>query len=146
MPAKVQIKDGSGTGANASVTRRGELITAPLKYSKPYGASLDVINVPFEIVPGLNGQKFVTTGFFITALKTVSPTTEAAIVLYEANPLDLTTPTRDIVEVALIRGRSFVATGTNIITDVGQTIAATTDDATVNVAVSGYYVSNQDDE
>jgi hypothetical protein len=146
MPAKVQIKDGSGTGANAFVTKRGELIVAPLKYSKPYGASLIATGTPFEVVPGVNNQKFVTTGFFVTALKTVSPTTEAAITIYEASPLDLTTSTKQIVEIALIRGASFVATGANIITEVGQAIAATTDDATVNIALSGYYVSNEDDE
>jgi hypothetical protein len=145
MPAKVQIKDGGGTGGHVIVTKRGELVTGALKYSTPYGNKLDVINTPFVIVPGLNGQKFVTTGFFVAALKTVSPTTEAAIVLYEASPLDLTTSTKEIVEVALIRGASFVATGTNLITEAGASIVATTDDATVNVALSGYYVNNGDD-
>ena len=140
MPAKVHIKDASGKGSSAGVTKRGELIVAPLDYSSPYNASLSIINTPYEIVPGKIGKKFVTTGFFISALKDVSNTIEASISVYEASPLDLATSLVDIVTVDLIRGQRFIATGTNIITQTGTTITATTDDATVNVALSGYYV------
>jgi len=119
----------------------GEISTVDYEYSEPFAVSLDATDTPYEVVKGKTGFKFVTKGFWVIAEKTVSPSTAATVNIYEAHPADLTSNLKDIApNISLVQNQIFPSPAPlHMKTVGGSSIVATTDDATVNLTIVGYY-------
>jgi len=125
----------------ASVSKSGELITRPYAYSDPYFASITATSVGTEVVPGKAQHYFVITSFWVVASKTVSPSTPADVVLYEAHPADLDTNLSTILQREMVRKDEFNSpSGLNLRVEEGRTIAATTTDPTIDITILGFYL------
>ena len=71
MSVKFRIVDGSGSGASAKVTSRGELVTGHVSYSSAYAVTVDAINTGYNFVGPQAGKQFVITGIYLYANKNV---------------------------------------------------------------------------
>jgi len=140
MSITTKILDGKGSGKEAKVTTRGELVTAPLEHSVAYPQTFDVINTAYNFVGPLANKRFVITAITLTANKNVSNTVEATVTIYEATASDSTTVSTLIYQDGLIRQTRAVITGLNLITSEGVWINGKTDDDDIIANVMGYYV------
>lgn len=128
------------TQSLARITSNGEIVVADYSYADTYFAALTDTSV-IEIVPGIGGQRFVTTAFWINATKTVSPTDAGTTIVYEAEPHDLTTNLKTNINVDLIRNQIFPSPGPlRMLTTTARSLVVTTTDPTVNATIVGYYV------
>ena len=140
MALPVYIED-KGTRLPAKVTEYNQIVVGPLDYSTAYNTALVVDNQPYELVRGKVGSRFVITDLLIVTLKSVSPSTAATIVIYEAEVADISTNVGTIVELDMLARDKLAVTGLNIISQgKARSLVGTTTDGTVNVLVSGYYV------
>ena len=140
MSTNVKIKDGWGGGNSACVTPRGQLITAPLDFSKVYNAEANVVNTAFNLVTPKRGKQFVMTGLIVYANKGVGAN-DATVVIYEADSENSLISTEVIFTQEMLKQTTIVMTGLNIISKEGVWINVKTDDDTIFVNLSGYYVS-----
>ena len=134
------IKSGDAQGYEAHVTHRGQLVTAPLKFSEPYTATASSINTAYEIAPAKVGQRFVITDILLDADRNVSANTPATVVLYEATAGDTTTASKTILSIEMLKNTNRVITGLNVILTQNVWFLLKTDDATINATILGYYV------
>jgi hypothetical protein len=125
---------------SAKVTKSGELVVAPLKYSETEFRQMNAIGTAFNFFGPLPNQQFVVTGFNLKAARNVSNTIDARVVIFEASSVDSTTEDKILFEDAMIRGERTGYTNTNILVTSGKWINATTSDADVFVSVLGYYI------
>lgn len=128
------------TQALFRITSNGEIVVADYSYSDTYFAAL-VDTEPFEIVPSRGNEQFVTTAFWISALKTVSNTDAGTTVIYEAAPDDLSENLNTLANVDLIRNQQFPSPAPlRMRSGNSRSIVVSTTDPSVNVTVVGYYV------
>jgi hypothetical protein len=141
MSLPVVIKDGDGiTGAQAKVTSRGQLVVAPLAFSTPQFNEMTATATAYNFFTPKTSQQFIITEIIISTNKNVSVTDGALIEIFTTNAINSATPLDDILTVQLTKNANLPLTGLNIVTDCGVWINAVTDDATVFLTVSGYYV------
>ena len=122
------------------VTKSGELVTAPLKYSDSVFNAMNAINTAFNFYEPSPVEQFVITGFNIKADRNVSNTVDANVIIYEADSIDTITASRVLFEEAMIRGERTGYTNTNILCNPGKWISAKTTDATIYMTVFGYFI------
>ena len=67
MTIVVKLKDGKGCGFDAKVTKRGQLIVAPLEFSDPYFVYLDTINIAYNLIKPTAGKQFVITSILVNS-------------------------------------------------------------------------------
>jgi len=128
-------------GRAAGISPRGELYTAPIEYSGAYYISVDETNVPFEVVQGRSGKRFVMTSMLLSSSKTFgTATTAETVVLYEAYTADLGTVINTVTQIDLLKNDRLVATALNLATSDAISIVATATDTDVNITIAGYYV------
>lgn len=141
MGLDVQIKDGKhGTGKGAGVTRLGQLVTSPLEYSTPIFKELSVTGTAVNFFVPVASMQVVITDIVVETNKDVSSTNGALVEIYCAESATSTTATADILTLQPTKNDSRVITGLNYIIDKGAWVNAVTDDATVFMTISGYYV------
>ena len=128
------------SGNAASVSEYGQLIVAPLQYSKSVAQDLDPINTAFSFIEPRMGQKIVITDIIASADKNVSVTSPADIVIYTADGPEQLTPTEVIVNPQLIRADNLPLIGLNMLVDQGLWVNAKTDDNIVKVTIMYYRV------
>jgi hypothetical protein len=135
------LKNGRGKKYSASVTSRGQVVTAPIEYNDTYYNSMSATATAYNFVTPKTNKRFVITGYIVASNKDVSSTTGAEIPIIEASSPSSTTPTKThlTLELGKLDGRQL--TGLNIITTAGVWINASTDDASVNLTLLGYYVT-----
>lgn len=128
------------TGGASRITPDGEVVVAPYSYSKTYSTILaDTDN--HEVISGITGHDFILMSFWISAGKTVSPTTAATVLMYEANPHDLGVSLQEHVDVGLVQNQIFTSpSNLQLRLAEGASLVASTDDATVKVSAVGYYI------
>lgn len=132
------------TGKKARITDYGELVVGRYDYSVlKFNAMSGTATAYNFFAPKMNAR-FVITDILIDADRNVSNTVPATIDVYEASGAASTTIEAQILKVELLRNTNRDLTGLNIITSGGVWINAKTDDATVNVTLAGYYVSEDD--
>ena len=136
---KVEIKD-SHSGRTARVTQFGQLVTAPLAYSKPVQKVLDTPNTAFNFVEPSAGNFIVITDILVYASKSVSNTTPADIQIFQSDEIDSLTVVEGIARPQLIAGSNSELIGLNLIVSPGRWVNATTDDATVQITIMFYTV------
>ena len=81
MSIDIKIKDGWGTGAEACVSPRGQLIVAPLGFSLPFNVKAELVNTGYNLVPVSSGKRFIITDIILTANKSVGAS-DATVDLY----------------------------------------------------------------
>jgi hypothetical protein len=138
MSAPVHIVDGGGTGTQAKVTTRGQLVSAPIEYDEVYNQSVVVANTAYNLIEPVDGKRFVITVILFLAKKTV--TTDVVIELYETENNTSITVTKSIIEQELLKNASRNLFGLNLITSKGAYISVKADDAEVLCTLMGYYV------
>jgi hypothetical protein len=137
----VKIEGADTDGFKAIVSKNGELLVRPLKYSKPYYILVDTADTPFEVVPAISGMMFVITGLLLASSKTFgSATTGETLTIYEAHPSDLSTNKNTIVNLDMFKNDRATPTGLFLITNTSNSLVASATDTDVNVTIAGYYV------
>lgn len=142
MSIKSIIKDGSGSGAEAKVTSRGQLITAPLEFSDPLTIDLTTTGIAYNFFKPKSGRRFVITEIFVHTNRT-SPTGGTLIEIFEASEVDSITIDRSLFKVDLARQVGVGHGSLNWIISEGVWLNAKTDTSTgiSSVTVAGYYIA-----
>jgi hypothetical protein len=138
MSAPTVIQDAK-SGQRATVTKFGQLVVAPVDYSTPVAKTLDVINTAYNFIEPSYQQNIVITDIILTANKNVGAT-DATVTLYEADEIDTTTSTNDILNLEMIKQSNLVLTGLNMLVSEGKFVNAKTDDDDVFVTIMYYKV------
>lgn len=142
MALKTQLVGNDGTGGVvAEVTKRGQLITSPIQYSKPFSASLTAVDTAYNLVFPETGKDFVITDILITGEKSVDVNTDAVVIIYEADSDATLTALNVLLNLSVPRSGIIPMTGLNVITDYNtKYINIKTSDATINCTLMGYYL------
>lgn len=135
----VQIIDSTGNSIGAKVSKRGQLITAPLDFTTMYPQELDVINTAYNYVGPISGKRFVITVITLMANKNVGAN-DAIVEIYEADSLTSITVMKSIFKIELVKYGHIEMTGLNLITNEGVWINGKTDDDDIFTNIGGYYV------
>ncbi len=139
MTAPVNIKD-SATGMVAKVTRFGQLVVAPIQYSKPASDSLVVINTAFNFITPEAGKSIVITDILVSADNNVSNVVPADIEIYEADAVDELTANPSIINPQVVRSTNLAMTGLNLLVEEGKWVNAKTNDNNITVTIMFYRV------
>lgn len=135
MAINVKLSNGS----TAAVTKRGQLITAPLEFSSPYSVTANVNDTAFNLVPPKNDKQFVITDILLYGDKGIGAN-DATVSLYTAADATETTVLEPILPVEIPKNNYVIMNGLNLITEPGRYINVKTNDNTVYAVVYGYYV------
>jgi hypothetical protein len=139
MSAKVTIKDGKGNGGEACVTRRNQLIVAPLDFSLIYNVKAELVNTAYNIVPPETGKAFVVTDLIVYANKSVGAA-DATVVIYASDGPNSLTEVGVFFTQEMVKQTTLTMTGLNIFSPAGLWINVKTDDDDIFVNMAGYYV------
>jgi len=136
---KVNIGDGSGGGSSVKVTPQGELLTRQLKFGESQFQALDTINTAFNFFKPRAGERFIITAALINTNKDIG--VDGAIFdLYEADSETSTTIDKQLTKVSIIKNDTISIPGTFMAVSQGKFLNGKTDDAIVNVTITGYYI------
>jgi len=141
MSLSIEIEDGKGGTKNtAQVTPRGQLVVSPIDFNTSTFNALDTTGTAFNFVEPIAGKQFVITGYISASDRSVSANDGAEVPIIESEAIDSTTATKILLTLNLGKLDSQSLTGLNILTTPGKWINASTDDATVNLTLLGYFV------
>ena len=140
LPVEIRGHDGTG-GVSAEVSQRGQLITAPIQYSKPFIATVDADDTAFNLVFPETGKFFVITDIVLTGTKAIDNVTDATVVIYEADSEISLTPLNILFQTSIARSTSIPLTGMNMITENNtKYINIKSTDSVVEATLMGYYL------
>lgn len=135
------ILEDSENGCSAKVTTRGQLITAPLDFSKFYAGAVTANNGVANLLPPIANKRFVITSIILTSNKNLAAN-DATVTIYEAPGVSSTTQSAVIITLQIPKNQTLPLTGLNsIITNEGVWLNATSDLETIFFNVAGYYIS-----
>ena len=137
MPIDSHIKSGDGTGNIAKVNAQGALITASIGYDLVSKAALIATTV-YNLREPRAGQQFIITGLILNASRSV--TSEALISIFESSVYQGVS-TVDILSLDVAKNTTISLLDLNILVDAGKWVSCSTDDATCNVTLLGYYIT-----
>lgn len=129
-----------GRGHEARVSHAGELVTIRGNYDTAYFASMTATATAYNLVEPKDQSTFVITALIINADKNVSATDGAVVVLLEGDSTTDTSGTKTLLTLNIGKNETSVITGILINTTRGKYLNVTTDDATVNITLLGYYL------
>lgn len=138
MAAEFFLVDGDGR--KAVISPYGEIKVGPYDYSTAYFKSLAVINTAYNFVHPIQDQFFVITAVLIQADKDVHASTAAIIDLYESGGDDDTTIDKSVFQIEMLKNERVPLVPLNIKVSEGKFLNGKTNDATVLMTVTGYYV------
>jgi len=139
MATPTIIKDHK-TANVVRVTEFGQLVVAPLDYSKPLTKLLTPADTAVNFIEPEQGQSIVITDIISSANKDVSTTTPANILIYEADAPDVLNVGNLILNPQLTRGENLPLTGLNLIIPEGKWVNASTDDDVITLTIMFYRV------
>lgn len=130
-----------GNGSQqVQVNEAGELLISDGPYDKAIFNELGTINTAYNFY-GPNGrEQFVITGFLMYGDKQVNGSTNATVVIYEAEAPDSTTEDRVLVQVEVGQNQSIPFPNIRILCSKGAYINAKTDDDDIHMTIFGHYV------
>jgi hypothetical protein len=131
---------GGKNGRIAGVSERGALFTSDLEFAEFYTANATVINTGYNIVVPQTNKKFVITAMIISANRDVSATNGAVVDIYEALDVASTTVTKQIYQDEITKLDRAIITGLNVLVNEGRWLNLKTDDNSVRVNLTGYYI------
>lgn len=138
MSIDTRLIDGKGKGHVATVTNKGQLVTAPLSFSEAYTQEVNATATAFNFVGPKEGKQFVITDILLYADKNVG-VNDASVQIYEADSDTETTITKTILDIEMVKQTSRDITGLNLIITAGKWVNIKTDDATIFATIMGYY-------
>lgn len=140
MTIRTNICDGTGSGREAKVTTRNQLVVGSLDFSTPVQQDLDVINTAFNFFEPQGGNVLIITDIVINATKSAS-VNGSVVEIFEASEVDSITATTNTFKFDIQRQQVIVMTGLNLMGTEGQFLNAKCDSATVLVTIAGYFAS-----
>lgn len=142
MSLNIEIKDGKeGSQYRAKVTELGQIVTAPLAFSKTYYNSLTTINTAFNYMSPKTRQNIVITDIIISGDRNIGAN-GSLVEIYCATSADTITVEEEILTVPLAKNASLPLTGLNLLIPSGFWVNAKCDDDIVYITIMGYYVDN----
>lgn len=140
MPIEAKILDGTGDGHQAKVSTIGQVVTGAYAYDDVVFNELAEDNTAYNFYGPKHNQQFVITGIFLKADRQVSPTTDATIVVYEADDDTTTTIDKTLFQVAMVQGDQLALSPLNILVGTGKFVNAKTTDDDIHMTITGYYI------
>lgn len=135
-----ELQDGRGSKSRAKVTAQGQLVTSPIEYSQAYNATAGTANVAANFIGPKTGKRFVITGVLLSANQGVSNTTDATVVIYEADAPDTATVSKTILSTNMVRQDRINLGSVNLIVTEGKWVNLKTTDDDVFGTIFGYYI------
>ena len=137
MSAPVEIV--GRDGQVCKVTKRGEIVVAPVSYSKSYQTSRNTAGTS-NIITGLANKSFLITSMLIGSDKTNVDTT---VDIFESNDADSAIQSKLIISLGVGKNDRLIATGLQIETDVTKWVNFTMDtSALISITFGGYYLDS----
>jgi len=136
---KVNIGDGSGSGSSVKVSPQGELLIRQLKFDESKFQALDTINTAFNFFKPRAGERFIITAALINTNKDIG-VNGAIFDLYEADSETSTTIDKQVAKVNMLKNNTIPIPGMFMGVSEGKFLNGKTDDAIVNVTITGYYI------
>lgn len=127
-----------GEKRHAKVTKRGELVVAPLNFSTPIFQNINVAGSAFNFFKPITGQQFVITTVIADADRNIGAN-GTTVDIYEATGVTETAISSQILKFDMQKQTSKILTGLNIGTSGGKWINAKADDTNVLMTIAGYY-------
>jgi hypothetical protein len=119
-------------------TELGQLIVAPIAYDNVKAVELDVDDTAFNFYKPLPSQQFVITGIYLEARSNVQAT--ASVHVYEGTTADDTIVNKSIFLVEILKNADRQLSPLNILVTEGRWVNCKSDDSTVAVSITGYYI------
>ena len=138
MAIKVQLKDASGKGNRATISKRGEIAANDLEYSSAYTVNADAINTAYNFVPPIAGKRFVIKSITLSADKDVG-VDGSTITIYEASTATTTTEDKQLFKIVMPQKTNFTKPSNILVTE-GKWVSLKHDDDDVLGTIEGYYV------
>ena len=135
----IKIKD-SDSGDTGRVTPRGQVVVAPLEYSKFYLGATASNNVAVNIVGPKTGRLFVIDSIVLSADRSIGAT-GVIIDIFESTtgPTGATVDVQ-IIQQEMIKQSALAIPDLNILVAEGSWVNLKSDDVIVRCNISGYYV------
>ncbi len=130
----------SGDGRQVSVSDDGSLSVSVGAYDAAEYRELGVINTAYNFYKPLDREQFVITGIIMYGDKQVSSSTNATVIIYEADSPETTTADRILIQVEVGQNQSIPFPGMRLLCNYGVYINAKTDDDDVHLTIMGHYV------
>jgi hypothetical protein len=140
MSTPVQIKDGSGSGADAKVTKVGELVVGAYAHDEVVTVTLDVATQGYGFYSPKAGMRFIITGLLVAGNLSISANALATVTVYEAENFDTATEGKLLLQFGITRLQTFPIMPLNISVAEGKFINAKTDDDDVFLTIMGYFI------
>ena len=134
---------GDASSIRVKVTKFGQLVTAPIQYSRPSAKELTDIGVPVNFIEPEAGSSIVITDILVFADKSVSQTEPADVDIYESDGIDSLEIIEDIVRPQVIRSGDVTLTGLNLLVPEGRWVNAVTTDANIRLTIMFYRVPQE---
>lgn len=135
---------GAGITAKATVSRAGQLIVSTYDYDLTKFVILDVNDTGYTFYSPKANFHFVITGIVAKADRGVSPTTDADVIVFEADDDSSATVDRTLFQLAMVQGDQVVLTPLNILVNEGKFVNAKTSDDDIYMTIMGYYIPASD--
>lgn len=124
------------------VTRRGQLIVAPLDYSEFYTATTVSNNVAVNVIAPRTGLNFAITDIILSGDRSIGANGAVVQVYENSNGPTDTAITKLIYADEIARQTRAVLTGLNIIVSPARWVNVVSDDVQVRANIAGYYLTN----
>lgn len=122
------------------VNEAGELLISDGPYDFTEFRELDTINTAYNYYKPFGRQQFVITGFFAYADKQVSSSTNATVVIYEADGEESTTESKVLFQFEIGQNQSAPFPNIRVLCNKGVYVNAKTDDDDIHLTILGHYV------
>ena len=139
MSLPIQIISSNGTSAGATVTKNGQLVTAPVAYDQVKTVSMNVNDAGFTFFVPRVGEQFVITAMLLTADKNVS--TDCLVEVFESTGEASNSVSESILAIEMLKNSSRDITGLNFLVSEGVYVNGKTDDNNVSATIMGYYIN-----
>ena len=139
MSLKSKIIDSKKGKYGAQVTRRNQLVVAPLDFSQFYNVKAELVNTAYNLITPKTRKCFVITDVILYANKNVG-VSDATVVLYESDGPSSLTETNVIINQEMPKYNTLPLTGLNVNTAEGAWINIKTDDDDIFANIAGYYI------
>lgn len=138
MSAPVRIQGGENS-VSAIVTDLGQLVVAPIAYSRPTYVFMDLINTTYNVLKPVANKDIIVTGLVLNANRNVSNTTGGTVQIYTASTEGAAAGTNFFI-LELVRNQTITLTNLNIQIDRGLFVNARTDDDDFNLTLFSYRI------
>ena len=141
MAHPVYLKDGTGTGRQACITKYGQLITSPLNYGTVSTVKMEVANTAYNYIEPRQNHKIVITDILLYANKNVGAS-DATVTIYTSDVGPSTTTVKEtVLETEMVKQTARDLTGLNLLIDKpGRWVNGKTDDDDIFCSLVYYYV------